>query len=220
MFNKYRYLAAAMLAAGVWIATPACAAQTYGYRGGYYRDVQRRAYDNGYREGLEEGEKDARRGNPYEMTRHDEYRDADEGYHRSDGDRDMYRQAFRQGFQSGYDEAFRRNARYDDRYPRSTYPTYPAYPGPSYPSTPYPGGVAVPRYSSPAAQVGYRDGYEVGRNDGRDRESFDPIRSKRYRDGDNGYDRGYGPKEQYQRDYRSAFQQGYEQGYREYQRGR
>ena len=65
MFRAHRYFPALLLVAGVasrdagvrgadlrvWL--PA--------RGGYGRDLERRAYDYGYREGLEEGQNDARR---------------------------------------------------------------------------------------------------------------------------------------------------------------
>lgn len=112
MLQRYRYLAATVLVLGVWTATPACAVPTYGYRGGgYTRELERRAYDNGFREGLQEGRNDARRGRDFSYTRHDEYRDADRGSRRGDGDRDLYRRSFRQGFRTGYNEAFNRYAR-------------------------------------------------------------------------------------------------------------
>jgi hypothetical protein len=112
-------LPALLLLAGVSIAAPACAAQTYGYprsggvydRGGYARETERRAYDNGFRQGLEEGRNDARRNRDYSYQRHNEYRDADNGYHRGDGDREFYRRSYRQGFQAGYNDAYNRNAR-------------------------------------------------------------------------------------------------------------
>src|ERR1700704_2329099 len=105
MFKAYRFLPALLLTLGVCVATTACADQLYGY-GGYGgrggRDIERRAYDRGYREGLEEGQNDARRDRDFSYTRHDEYRDADEGFHRGDGDINLYRSSFRQGFQAGY----------------------------------------------------------------------------------------------------------------------
>ena len=178
MSRAHRYLPAILLA--VAIAAPACAAQSY--RGGNarpaqrraYDEVQRRAYDNGYREGIASGEADARSRRDFSYPRHDDYRDADEGYRRADGDRELYRQAFRQGFQVGYSEAYNRTAR--------TYPTFPTDP-------------SAGRYSSPAAEVGYRDGLEVGRKDARDRDRNDPARSGRYRSADHDYNRRYGPKE-------------------------
>src|SRR5437879_36748 len=93
MMNSSRYLPVLLLLAGVSVAAPACAAQTYGYgypRDGYPRDgvyargIERRAYDNGFREGLEEGRNDARHNREFSYQRHDEYRDADQGYHRGE----------------------------------------------------------------------------------------------------------------------------------------
>src|SRR5205814_327790 len=111
MFRPFRY-APGFLLAGVLAATPACATGYYQYpRGDSYRDVERRAYDNGFREGLKQGERDARRGRPFEVQRHDEWRDADDGYHRDYGDREFYRRGYRQGFETGYRETFNRYAR-------------------------------------------------------------------------------------------------------------
>ena len=195
MTTAHRYLPVILLVVG--IASPACAVQSYGSRGGYAREIERRAYDNGYHRGLAAGQDDARRRRDYSITRHDDYRDADEGYRRADGDRELYRQSFRQGFQVGYSESYSRVAR--------TSRAVPIYPG-------------TGRYSSPAAQVGYRDGVEVGRKDARDRNRYDPGRSGRYRSADHDYNSRYGPKDAYVREYRAAFQQGYEQGFRQYSR--
>jgi hypothetical protein len=213
MLRALRYLPMLLLTAGVAIAAPACTAQVYGYRGDYYREAQRRAYENGYHEGVQAGEKDGRRGRGYSLERHDDWRDADEGYRRDFGDREWYRRAFREGFRAGYNQAFNRYGYYPRGgivypVPAPIYPTYPTYPSG--------GGIAVPRggYASSAAQVGYRDGFEVGRDDARDRESYDPARSRRYRDGDRDYDSRYGSRDDYKREYRAAFQQGYQDGYR------
>ena len=216
MFTTHRYAPALLLSASVLLAAPACASYGYGYqRGGVSRDVERRAYDRGYREGVKAGEEDGRKGRAFSFQQHGDWRDADDGYHRDYGDREFYRRVYRRAFETGYGEGFNRYGR-GYRGSRGAYgsPT----PGYGYPSTGYGYPSNVPGYSSPAAQIGYRDGYEVGRNDSRDRESFDPIRSKRYRSGDHDYDRNYGPKEEYKRIYRDAFQRGYEQGYRENRR--
>jgi hypothetical protein len=210
-----RFLPALVLAAGVGLSTQACAAQTYGYgypggrNGGYGRELERRAYENGYREGVEEGQNDARRGRDFSYQRHDEYRDADAGFRRSDGDINRYRRSYRDGFQAGYGESYNRNARnrgYDgrdnDRRGNGGY---------SYPN----GGYGRDRggYGSPAAQNGYRDGVDAGREDARDRNRFDPVRAKRYREGDHDYNNRYGSRDEYKREYRSAFEQGYREGY-------
>src|SRR5204863_1801984 len=159
-FRDLRLFRAALIVAGIGFATPACASQVYGNRGGSYRQVDRRAYDNGYQRGLRDAENDVRRGRDYSYARHDEYRDADQGYRRNDGNLDQYRRSFRQGYQTGYNEAFSRYGGRNQRGP--VYPTSPSYPSsPSYPG--YPSGRATPRgsYSSPAANNGYRDGLEA-----------------------------------------------------------
>jgi hypothetical protein len=116
MSKAYRYFPTLLLAAGVALALPACAAQVYGsgYPSGrvYSRDFERRAYDNGFREGVEEGQNDARRNRDFSPQRHSEYRDGDQGYHRDYGDREFYRRSYRQGFQAGYRESYNLNARY------------------------------------------------------------------------------------------------------------
>jgi hypothetical protein len=120
MVKTLRIVPILALLAGVTFSTTACA-QGYAYggygrgpdRGGYAREIERRAYDRGYREGLEEGRNDAQHRRDFSPRRHSEYRDADEGYHRGDGDREFYRSTYRRGFEIGYREAYDRNVRYD-----------------------------------------------------------------------------------------------------------
>jgi hypothetical protein len=209
MLTQFHAVPAALLVAGLSIATPACATQTYGYHGhggGYGRELERRAYDSGFRDGVRAGERDGRSGRSFSYNRHDEWRDADQDYQRGYGDRDWYRRSYRNGFEAGYTDAYNRYGSYG-RYPR-TYPGYPSYP--VYPGAR--GGRAVLR--SPAAQVGYRDGFEAGRDDAHDRRAFEPQRSRRYRDGDHEYNDRYGSRDEYKREYRAAFQQGYDEGFR------
>jgi hypothetical protein len=205
------------LLVGVGFSAPACAAGiAHTWYEHDYGSFQSRAYDNGYREGLKHGERDARRGRDFAYAHEDTYRDADKGYRRSYGDRGTYRRIFREGYVAGYTEGYRGSHGRWDRYDRRT--TYPAYPpaGSAYPRTTYPRGIG--RYSSPAAGVGFRDGYEAGRDDAWDRDPYDPRRVKRYREGDHDYHSRYGARDEYAREYRAAFLQGYEQGYRDYQR--
>jgi hypothetical protein len=171
--------------------------------------VDRLAYDTGYRDGRDAGISDARSNRRFDYSRHEEYRRADVGY-RGYGDRDDYRRQYRQGFAAGYDEGYRQFARGGGyRGPAIGPPEADRSPG--YPV--YRGGPGV--YSSPAANNGYRDGYDQGRDDARHGRRFDPIGAKRYRSGDHDYDRRYGSLDEYKRDYRAAFERGYDQGYRE-----
>ena len=148
MMKAHRYLPALVLSAGVLAAAPACASYDYyGYqRGSIARDVERRAYDSGYREGIKKGDEDSRRGRAFSFQRHDDWRDADDGYHRDYGDREFYRRVYRRGFETGYSEAFNRSNRgYGYGAPRGGY-GYPA-PAPGYG---YPSNGA---YSSPAERI-------------------------------------------------------------------
>jgi hypothetical protein len=206
MVKRTEMLSAALVVAGLLISAPACATQTYGYRGprdGNTRQIERQAYDSGYRDGVRAGERDGRSGRSFSFNRHDDWRDADSGYSRGYGDRDWYRQTYRRGFETAYTDTFNRFGNYG-RYPRTSQ-EYPSYPGAS-------GGRAVLRSS--AAQTGYRDGLEAGRDDANSRRAFEPQRSRRYREGDHDYDNRYGSRDEYKREYRAAFQQGYNEGFR------
>lgn len=193
MSKSYRYLPRLLLVVGVVLASSACAAQIYGGRASLYgREIDRRTYDNGFRAGADAGQDDARLGRDFSYQRHEAYRDDGRGYGRDEGDR--YRRSYREGFQAGYTEAFSHYTRYSRE--RGNPP-------------------AVDRgeYRTVAARSGYRDGFEAGRNDARDRAPFDPVRARRYREGDHDYDRRYGSRDEYKRDYREAFEQGYREGY-------
>jgi hypothetical protein len=192
------------------------------YRRSYY-DAQRIAYDNGYREGLEQGEKAARDRRAFDPEREKDFRKADEGYDRGYGDKDRYRETFRSGFVAGYREGYDNfSSRYG--YGRDTsrgdrgwgygYPgTYGNNRIPGYGGTYGYGRYGT--YGNIAYQNGVNDGYEKGVDDARDGESPDPRRSKWYRGGDRHYDSRYGSKDAYRNEYRAGFQDGYQRGYRE-----
>jgi len=67
-----------------------------------------------------------------------------------------------------------------------------------------------------AEQNGHRTGLEKGLDDGRHNRSFNPERSSSYRNGDAGYHKEFGLKEDYRVAYRNAFLTGYLEGFREY----
>ena len=68
---------------------------------------------------------------------------------------------------------------------------------------------------------GYRDGLREGRKDDRHHDRFYYRDERRYREGDAGYRREYGPRYEYTRAYRRGFEEGYRQGYGDrYDRGR
>ena len=191
MPSTFRLASAALFAAAL-ISTTACAASRPYFPGPGARPADRRAYDYGFVEGRQRGAEDAERRRPFDYERHRVFRNADAGY-RGYGDRGAYRLLFREGFAAGYTEGYRRFGGYTTR-------------GPRFPSS--------TRYASAASENGFRDGFEQGQKDRRDRKRFDPVRAERYRSGDNDYERRYGSRDAYKREYRAAFLQGYDAGYR------
>ena len=194
-----------------------------------YNESLRVAYDNGYREGIKEGERDGRRRDVFSYQDERTWQRADKGYHRSYGDSGRYQQSFRSGYSNGYSDGYRRYAP-NSGYGGTTYPStrggsgYPqgTYPQGGYPQVGYPqgqGGYGYPRNGgyaySPAFANGTNDGYEKGREDAKDRDSYDPNRHKWFREGDHDYKSSYGPRSQYENVYRQGFQEGYDRGYRE-----
>ena len=204
-----------------------------------YNESRRVAYDNGYREGIKEGERDARRRDVFNYQDERTWQRADKGYHRSVGDWQRYQQTFRTGYAAGYSDSYRRFAPdYGYRGNGGIYPNtgggygYPSqggygspgqggygYPGQGGYGYPGQGGYGYPGqggYYSPAFANGTNDGYEKGREDARDRDSYDPLRHKWYREGDHDYKSSYGPRQQYENVYRQGFKEGYDRGYREW----
>jgi hypothetical protein len=206
-----------------------------------YYDSRRVAYDAGFREGIRQGEKDARGNRPFRYEDEKTFQRADKGYHREYGTLDRYRQTFRTGYAAGYSDGYRRyapayrgygnrgygNGGYGDgRYERGrAVPrrdgevwggTAGGYPQqyPQYPQ--YPGSYGqYGGYRDIASQNGFNDGVEKGAEDARKNRSFDPLRHEWYRSGDRHYESRYGSREQYKDIYREAFRAGYERGYRE-----
>lgn len=207
-----------VLAAAVFGLAPSAHAQSiwgdtrraeYGDRQSYY-DSRRAAYDNGFREGAKQGEKDGRKGDVFAYQDERTFQRADKGYSRNFGDIERYRQSFRSGYAAGYSQsyeryapAYRNNGRYGSTYPRGDgrYDTRQGYPR---------GG-----YYNPAYENGAKDGYEKGSEDARKNRSYDVLRHEWYREGDRHYERDYGSKDQYKNVYRDGFKEGYDRGYRE-----
>ena len=223
----------ALLVTGLSWAAPADAQAQWDQRqrGGY--SVQGSAYENGYREGLAEGARDARDGRAGNARRHDVYRDGERGYDRRYGNRGQYKQAFRDGFERGYSESYSQYSRSGRVVPRergygypdvSRYPDYRRYPESRYPNSgrlpSYPGDRGGYGRYSPASEKGLAEGYEKGLDDGNDGDRFAPEQHKWYREGDRGYKGSYGSRDRYKIDYREGFRLGYEQGYRDSRVGR
>ena len=183
-----------------------------------------RAYDNGYRAGLREGERDARSGRRPDYRSQDEYRRGSNNNGWGLGNASRYNaDLFRRGFAEGYHVGYQRLRGSYGGYGAPGYPdgSYRPQGGYGYPGGAYgyPGGTyGYPgAYASPAGQRGFENGYNEGRGDARDNDRYEPTRKKKYREADDGYNSRYGSKDQYRNEYRQAFQQGYDRGYREAQ---
>ena len=187
----------ALLALVASLALAAPVAAQYRDRGSYgSQDWERRAYDNGYQRGLQQGDRDLRDRRGYRLDQ-DDYRRADRGYDRHTSDLARYQTIFRQGYEAGYRAGYygNQNGGWGSAVPRGRYPDQ--YPG-RYPDNRYPdsrrGGYYGSSASNTGYSTGYNDGYEKGIEDGRDRDRFDPTRHGRYRSANHGYNNRYGSR--------------------------
>lgn len=67
-----------------------------------------------------------------------------------------------------------------------------------------------------AQQQGYSYGMNVGAADAQRGQSYNPQRSRYYRDGSQGFNSYYGNRGQYRQVFRSAFLQGYREGFQRF----
>jgi hypothetical protein len=89
------------------------------------------------------------------------------------------------------DDPYRRDRDYrDDRYRRSNFET--------------------------ARQQGYSYGMSVGAADAQRRQSYNPQRSRYWKNATEGYSSSYGNKGQYKQVFRNAFEQGYREGWQRF----
>lgn len=200
--HSYRLFFSALVCAAILAPAPADA-QAIPRGNGRALGQIRLGYDRGFEEGRRQGEQDARRGRTYGFDRDPAFRDGDRGYSARSGNREVYRDQFRRGFADGYRSGY-------DSVRGSSYRQYGGNDRRDTSSARrLPGG-----YQEPAFARGYADGYEEGVNDARGRDSYDPVGSRDYRDGDQGYYGSYGSRDAYKNNYRAGFRQGYEDGYR------
>jgi len=99
----------------VVVPAPAPAYPVYG-NGGVGVPFARVAYDNGYRDGVEEGRRDFRRQRSFDPAGCDRFRDGDRGYDRRFGSRDGYRTDYRGGFRAGYAAGYNDRRDWRDRH--------------------------------------------------------------------------------------------------------
>jgi len=233
--NRFLMISAALVLLG---AAPA-AAQTNGWFGAPpaysgddwrapYQDARRAAYDNGYRDGVKRGEQAVRDRKVFNERIERDYRDADNGYNRSYGDRERYRDDYRGGFAQGYRDGY-----YGPRDARGNYPGngngngrygnngwgYGNGNGNGYGYGNGNGNGNGYGYGNGrnagygAFQNGASDGYRKGLEDIEKRRNPDVTRHSWYRSGDHDYDGVYGSKDAYRIEYRRGFQDGYNRAF-------
>jgi hypothetical protein len=76
------------------------------------RGYQEPAFAQGYDDGYEKGVADGRDGERYDPVGHRDYREADQGYARSYGTLDAYKNNYRAGFRQGYEQGYREGTRH------------------------------------------------------------------------------------------------------------
>ena len=177
-----------------------------------YQDARRAAYDNGFRDGVKRGEQAARDRKAFNAQLERDYRDATNGYNRSYGDRERYRDDYRGGFTQGYrDGYYRRDSR--GQYGQS--PVYGSDRGYGNGRWDNGNGYGYGRNAGYGAfQNGASDGYRKGLEDIEKRRYPDVSRHSWYRSGDHDYDRAYGSKDAYKIEYRRGFEEGYNRAFR------
>ena len=149
-----------------------------------------------------QGEQDGRRNRPFGFDNNPAFRDGDRGFNARLGSRLAYRDEFRRGFADGYRSGY-------DAMRGSSFRQFGGN-GPRFGAN-----RRVPgSYQEPAFARGYADGYEEGLKDFRGRDRYDPVGTRDYRNGDQGYYSSYGSRDAYKNNYRAGFRQGYEEGYR------
>jgi flagellar biosynthesis/type III secretory pathway protein FliH len=188
MGNPFSTVITGLLCAALFAPAVAATADAQWRRAeerGYGSGRARDDYERGYRTGLQQGAEDARRSRGFDLGRNPFF-----------GARDDFRRGFAEGYRAGFDRASIRQSRGNGRNNGI-------------------GRRAPTRFNEPAAARGFSDGYEDGLNDGRRNDRYDPVGSRDYRDGDNGYFGSYGPRDAYRNNYRAGFRQGYEEGYRD-----
>lgn len=148
-----------------------------GSNNAYQYDVQR-----GYQQGLNTGASDAQRGQSYSPQRSRYYQKAPSV-------------PFRDGFVRGYDQGYRQYAYNNGRYGNGRYGNG-RYGNGRYGNDGYYG-------NQQELNRGYQQGLETGSSDARRGQSYDPQRSRHWRNAST-------------QEFRAGFERGYDEGYRRY----
>jgi hypothetical protein len=151
-------------------------------------------YQRGYRDGMDEGQKDRHKNHDYRATKSGKYENPPD-YDRSYGDKEHWKRIYQSGFATGY---------YQGYYAVPT--AYPVAPAPGYVVP-----VAAPP-SDAAYQQGYKDGLMDGQDDRQGSHTYRALATSRYQHTP-GYDSSYGDKDRYKEFYRQGYAAGYQQAF-------
>src|SRR5262245_43046039 len=69
--------------------------------------------------------------------------------------------------------------------------------------------------TEPAFARGYSDGFKHAQDGRQERQRYDPVGHREYREADQGFSPSYGTIEAYRNNYRAGFRAGYDAGYRD-----
>lgn len=171
-------------------------------------EAREHGYQHGYRDGLRQGRADLT-SNSEPSYETEDYRRADLGYEEVMGARPDFQRGYRDGYRNGYEDGFKNRpireeiyglkGDYDpDRIPRHVEDDHYYHDW---------------GYSDVAFDTGYRDGLSAGRGDFAQKKDYKPEKHDSYEDGDHGYRKAYGTKDQYKEQYRKGFLRGYEDAF-------
>ena len=206
MVRQVKYLGIVLVAL-FFIVTPAPGQDKVVVYGGS-TDAREHGYQHGYRDGLRQGRADLT-SNSSPNYESEDYRRADLGYEEYMGGRPDFQRGYRDGYKDGYEDGYKNRPirsevyslrdDYDpDRVPRNDEDArhYEKW-----------------SYSDVALDTGYRDGLSAGRKDFNEKKDFRPEKHDSYEDGDHGYRKSFGTKDQYKEQYRKGFLRGYEDAF-------
>jgi hypothetical protein len=171
-------------------------------------DAREHGHQHGYRDGLRQGRADLN-SNSAPSYETEDYRRADLGFEDFMGSRADFQRGYRDGYRDGYEDGFKNRPIRADIYGlRDDYD---------------PDRIARREeddryyhnwsYADVAFDTGYRDGLSAGRHDFTEKKDYRPEKHDAYEDGDHGYRKSYGTKEQYKEQYRKGFLRAYEDAF-------
>jgi hypothetical protein len=174
------------------IATTSTTANAQWRRNRDYGGYNNQEINAGYQQGVNTGANDAQQRKNYSPERSRYYRNAST-------------QDFRDGFVRGYDQGYRQYAGGNGGYRNDGYYGNGDYGNGDYRNGRNDGYYGNGGYNNQEINAGYQQGLNTGASDGQSRKSYDPQRSRYYKNAST-------------QAFRDGFVRGYDEGYRQYSR--